>query len=39
MMNNPLVIAQVLYFLAHGAFDHELTLRDLLQRSLPWNQP
>ena len=30
MMNNPLVIAQVLEFLAHGRFDHALTLGDLI---------
>jgi pimeloyl-ACP methyl ester carboxylesterase len=35
MMNNPLVIAQVLYFLEHGKFDHTLTLRDVLLRALP----
>jgi pimeloyl-ACP methyl ester carboxylesterase len=30
LMNNPLVIAQVLEFLAHGRFDHDLTLADAL---------
>ncbi|MGX0902487.1 pimeloyl-ACP methyl ester carboxylesterase [Roseovarius sp. MBR-79] len=30
LMNNPLVIAQVLEFLAHGRFDHDLTLGDVL---------
>ncbi|MGI3211405.1 esterase/lipase family protein [Roseovarius tibetensis] len=30
MMNNPLVIAQVEEFLAHGRFDHDLTLGDVL---------
>lgn len=29
MMNNPLVVAQVLYFLRDGRFDHSLTLREL----------
>lgn len=30
LMNNPLVIAQVEEFLAHGRFDHGLTLSDVL---------
>jgi len=32
LMNNPLVIAQVLEFLRHGKFDHELELSDVLLR-------
>lgn len=31
MMNDPLVIAQVREFLAHGAFDHGLTFADLVR--------
>ncbi|SUY28614.1 hypothetical protein EDC40_107183 [Aminobacter aminovorans] len=34
MMNNPLVIAQVLYFLRDGHFDHHLTMRELFRRVL-----
>ena len=30
LMNNPLVMAQVLEFLKHGQFDHDLTLGDLV---------
>jgi len=32
MMNNPLVIAEVLEFLAHGRFDHELTYIEAARR-------
>lgn len=35
MMNNPMVIAQVQTFLATGAFDHDMTLGDLLR----WDAP
>jgi len=34
IMNNPLVIAQVTRFLKAGQFDHELTLLDLVKRSV-----
>ncbi len=34
MMNNPLVLAQVLAFLEKGAFDHELTLQEVLRRQI-----
>jgi hypothetical protein len=30
LMNNPLVIAQVLEFLRHGRFDHDLAMSDLV---------
>lgn len=32
LMNNPLVIAQVLEFLHHGRFDHDLDLNDGIRR-------
>jgi pimeloyl-ACP methyl ester carboxylesterase len=32
LMNNPLVIAQILSFLNTGAFEHDLTLRELTRR-------
>lgn len=35
MMNNPVVVAQVLEFLAHGRFDHDLTYLDAARRLLP----
>lgn len=34
LMNNPLVIAEVLEFLAHGRFDHELTYLEAARRVL-----
>lgn len=34
MMNSPLAIAQVKQFLEHGRFDHDLTLADVLWRSI-----
>lgn len=37
MMNNPIVIAQVLFFLEHGKFDHDMTLRQAMQRLFPWS--
>ena len=33
-MNNPVVIAQVLHFLEHGEFEHDLTLFRLFRRAL-----
>jgi pimeloyl-ACP methyl ester carboxylesterase len=36
MMNNPLVIAQALFFLETGKFDHELTLAAAMQRLFPF---
>jgi pimeloyl-ACP methyl ester carboxylesterase len=36
MMNNPMVIAQVEEFLAHGKFDHDLEMTDLLWRNIEW---
>jgi len=35
IMNNPLVIAETLEFLAKGKFDHELTLKQAIARFLP----
>jgi triacylglycerol lipase len=32
LMYNPLVIAQVIEFLRHGRFDHELTYREMMRR-------
>lgn len=37
IMNNPLVIAQTLNFLAEGRFDHALTLQDVFSRALEQN--
>lgn len=34
MMNNPMVIAQVQEFLAHGKFDHDLEITDLFWRGI-----
>ena len=34
MMNNPMVVAEVLEFLAHGRFDHELTYLGATRRIL-----
>lgn len=35
MMNNPLVIIEVMEFLAHGRFDHALTYGEAVRRLLP----
>lgn len=35
MMNNPLVIAEVIEFLAKGRFDHQLTYMEAVKRLLP----
>lgn len=35
MMNNPLAIVEVMEFLAHGRFDHELTFGQAVRRLLP----
>lgn len=35
MMNNPLVIAEVMEFLANGRFDHQLTYAEAVRRLLP----
>jgi len=38
MMNNPLVLAQVLHFLAHGCFNHALTLQQALKDITGWDE-
>lgn len=35
LMNNPLVIAEVLEYLAHGRFDHTMTYGQAIERLLP----
>lgn len=39
MMNNPLVIAETLAFLHDGAFDHDLTYRDIARRLMDGDEP
>lgn len=34
IMNNPLVMAQTLYFIEHGRFDHQLTLGEVFKRAM-----